>query len=457
MMGIYEYQYRQDGQISNEPRSFGEIGSLAQNITSDDASQDSTQDSSNIDPYESSQTSGPIGNLSQNFASSSLSDTYTTIDQHFTYSPPDTTSEAANSSDPQRSQPIAIGPNSSRYEPNPRAIEFQPMMGGPGYLTTPEYQSQERSPVGYTQLPSDQYNGYPRGQSTVDVEDDYLVSSSMETVVPNDRRRRAGRASIKTSHTSMLQFARINAPSPIQSGLYNAPSRPRGISQQSVPAIQQGPQYTSQNPNTESGGSRENTPQPGKDIHKNIHTLEPSQSKETLNPEFQVHHSRYFRPGQVFKVLWAEPEGNKASSSATAVTSYTVETRFEGENVYTSIRRFVIVAADNGHCQCLPILTYGGYATLKNGVKADSHAIVHMGNPAPAPLPGELLSLQPIKLKAKTPRDKLEPASRINYAKIYTVEHNVKVLFIGEVSRSSERTFMTDFDQVWDKKRKMTY
>lgn len=60
----------------------------------------------------------------------------------------------------------------------------------------------------------------------------------METVVPTDWRRMAGKASTETSHTSMLQFARINAPSPIQSGSYNIPSRPRGISQQSVPAVQ---------------------------------------------------------------------------------------------------------------------------------------------------------------------------------------------------------------------------
>ena len=90
-------------------------------------------------------------------------------------------------------------------------------------------------------------------------------------------------------------------------------------------------------------------------------------------------------------------------------------------------------------------------------MKADDHAIVYMDDPVPDPLPGELLSLKPIKLKAKSPRHKLKPQSRINYAKIYTVEHNVKVLFIGEVSKSSRRTFMTDFDQVWANKRKMTY
>lgn len=80
-----------------------------------------------------------------------------------------------------------------------------------------------------------------------------------------------------------------------------------------------------------------------------------------------------------------------------------------------------------------------------------------MSNTTPKALKGESLALKPIKVKPKTPRDKLQPQSRINYAKIYTVEHNVKVFFIGEISDSSKRRFMTDFDVVWVKKRKMDY
>lgn len=92
---------------------------------------------------------------------------------------------------------------------------------------------------------------------------------------------------------------------------------------------------------------------------------------------------------------------------------------------------------------------------MKGGVKPDDHAIIYMGEEAPEPLERESLSLRSIKVDPKTPRDKLEPESRINYAKIYTVEHNVKVLFIGKIAESSVARLMTDFDMVWDRKRKM--
>jgi len=133
-----------------------------------------------------------------------------------------------------------------------------------------------------------------------------------------------------------------------------------------------------------------------------------------------------------------------------------------GEKAYSSIRRFVIVAADDGHCQCVPILTYGGQATCKWGVKSESHAIVHMTDEqpeadAPAELAGEgKLSNRPIRVIRKTPRDKLEASSRINYAKIYTVEHNIKVRFIGEVAPESKSSFVTDFDSTWYRKRHMS-
>jgi hypothetical protein len=67
----------------------------------------------------------------------------------------------------------------------------------------------------------------------------------------------------------------------------------------------------------------------------------------------------------------------------------------------------------------------------------------------PTARPGENLIRDPIRVVPKTDRDKLHPDSRINYAKIYTVEHNVKVLFIGQIHKRSEGRFMTAFNDVW--------
>ena len=99
-----------------------------------------------------------------------------------------------------------------------------------------------------------------------------------------------------------------------------------------------------------------------------------------------------------------------------------------------------------------PILTYGHQGALKGGASLDSHAMVYMseeGDKDPEPRPGEHLTRDPIRVVPKTHRDKLHADSRINYAKIYTVEHNVKVLFIGEVHKRSRGRFMTAFNDVW--------
>lgn len=46
-----------------------------------------------------------------------------------------------------------------------------------------------------------------------------------------------------------------------------------------------------------------------------------------------------------------------------------------------------------------------------------------------------------------TPYD-LDKAARLDYAKIYTVEHNVKVFFIGKIHADSTSQFQTDYNLV---------
>jgi hypothetical protein len=56
--------------------------------------------------------------------------------------------------------------------------------------------------------------------------------------------------------------------------------------------------------------------------------------------------------------------------------------------------------------------------------------------------PGEeTLQNKPIRMDPKTLRDQLDPLSRLNYAKIYTVEYNVKVSFIGKIHPKSVGDF----------------
>jgi hypothetical protein len=91
---------------------------------------------------------------------------------------------------------------------------------------------------------------------------------------------------------------------------------------------------------------------------------------------------------------------------------------------------------------------------MKGGVDRADHAVIYTGSDPPELVKGETpLLLRPVKVIPKTPRDKLEKESRINYAKIYTVEHNVKVHFIGRITDSDHHSFVADSDAAWYRKR----
>jgi hypothetical protein len=58
---------------------------------------------------------------------------------------------------------------------------------------------------------------------------------------------------------------------------------------------------------------------------------------------------------------------------------------------------------------------------------------------------GEKLIKKAIRVEMSSPREKLDSASRINYARVYTIEYNVKVLFIGRVIKNHLRHVLADY------------
>jgi uncharacterized C2H2 Zn-finger protein len=160
---------------------------------------------------------------------------------------------------------------------------------------------------------------------------------------------------------------------------------------------------------------------------------------------FKVHRSSEFIFGAVFKVLWSEPMG----SGGTEITFENTSAKY-GERAFHKIRRFVIVQPKRGHSICIPILTYGYQGVLKYGIHPEDHAVVYSSKKdGPYLLDREkgLMSNKPIRIDIKDASHKLDPLSRLNYAKIYTIEHNVKVLFIGRVARNYEQEVIIAFNQ----------
>jgi len=95
-------------------------------------------------------------------------------------------------------------------------------------------------------------------------------------------------------------------------------------------------------------------------------------------------------------------------------------------------------------------MTYQGQATRKLGVKPEHHAIIYTGiKPSREIDQEEKLQCNPIRVLPTTPRDKLAMESRINYAKLYNVELNVNVCFIGTIALSSQPKLYADFDATW--------
>jgi hypothetical protein len=63
-----------------------------------------------------------------------------------------------------------------------------------------------------------------------------------------------------------------------------------------------------------------------------------------------------------------------------------------------------------------------------------------MTDTRPYCLPAEerdLLITKPIAVEKASRDQKLDPMSRLNFKKIYTVEHNVKVMNVGKVTKDS--------------------
>ena len=159
-----------------------------------------------------------------------------------------------------------------------------------------------------------------------------------------------------------------------------------------------------------------------------------------LNPNYSKRRDakKFFCIGRVFALIWHEPAGSDRGSA----------TSFKGENVYTSVRRMVVVHEVHGACWAVPVHTYRNRGVEKPGFDQSDihgHAVIHMKGTLPyTPATEPRMSKNPIQVDPAGTQE-LEPMSRVNFTKVHTVEHEVKVLNIGRVSQIS----MEDFENYW--------
>ncbi|KAF2453988.1 hypothetical protein BDY21DRAFT_116516 [Lineolata rhizophorae] len=173
--------------------------------------------------------------------------------------------------------------------------------------------------------------------------------------------------------------------------------------------------------------------------------------REKLDPEFEKRYPGrdFFKFGKVLKVLWPEPLGDENAKVTIITDSF-------GERYATKIRWFVVIREGNDSCSCLPIQTYSRKGVAKPTVKKNDHAIIYTGKKCPVPTRDEKPSqgekgMRPyaIRVEPRDPSYSMDPLSRINFGKVYTLEHNVKVYDFGKVHKDSRVALKQQFLDVW--------
>lgn len=179
---------------------------------------------------------------------------------------------------------------------------------------------------------------------------------------------------------------------------------------------------------------------------------------EQLFSTFEIRTSprRFFTVGKVFMILWSEPAGSTlVTEGVSARTPGTTRGRY-GEPVFSKVRRFVVIREAATYCSALPIATYGWQGVGKANVTKSEHAIIYTGKSPPAPMPSEEpvrgeLGMRPdaIRVDPDDREDKLDPRSRIDFGKVHTIQHNIKVKSYGKVNDKSLQALIQQFQNCW--------
>ncbi|KAF9893674.1 hypothetical protein FE257_009842 [Aspergillus nanangensis] len=173
-------------------------------------------------------------------------------------------------------------------------------------------------------------------------------------------------------------------------------------------------------------------------LHTRIST---SNTNSRLDSRYKVPPPAFFKPGRVFSILWHEAPGSTRQNQS-YISEAIYQTRFD-EQVYCGIRRMVVVKELAQCSLCFSIHTYGGRGVGKDTSDASKHAIIYMEGHRPVQGPNEPpLTKEPLEIRPVSADEKLDSMSRINFGKLYTVEHNVKVREVGRITQRSMSRFV---------------
>lgn len=148
---------------------------------------------------------------------------------------------------------------------------------------------------------------------------------------------------------------------------------------------------------------------------------------------------RFFSVGRIFKVVWFEPLGERAPTMSSELNWSATCPSFHEEKPYARFRWFIVVRKRLHHSLCLSITTVGsrGPAKTSRGRAKDFVVLYPHTVDPPEPFPEEGIARRPLAVIIEEGEQLLAPAARLDCARIYTVEDNVKVMKIGRVHPDS--------------------
>lgn len=162
----------------------------------------------------------------------------------------------------------------------------------------------------------------------------------------------------------------------------------------------------------------------------------------SLDPGFKIRKASFFTVGRVFRMLWIEPATASSNSEHTYPAAY-------GQRVVAKVRIFVVIRTSDKYSTCVPIHTYSGRGDKKPGINCKEHCVVYTGSKPPINREASRESLPPIRVDPDDRQALLDDASLINFGRLCTVEHNIKVKAFGIVNRSDIETLFRSFKRVY--------
>lgn len=162
----------------------------------------------------------------------------------------------------------------------------------------------------------------------------------------------------------------------------------------------------------------------------------------TLYTNYKLQNGKFFEPGRVFALLWHEAKGQarvKPSEGTRGNSSSVTKGPYNSE-IFSHIRRMVVIRNRNGYCWCIAINSYNKLGLKKKGLRPEevqAHAIIYDRNQKATWLPNEpRTSKRPIAVKMEG-QQTLVAASRLHYGQPHSVQWNQPVLNVGMVDKKS--------------------